>query len=343
MAFSPLFVSVFAAPAPALTSHLSVYGENSSSVQTGTFQSQMAESAQTGAVPSSYHQHRATNSDGSKRAHVFTPEVVEEIPEASSSTQSTPSVAQNYINPTFQEGHTVTDAPSNVPSQIPQPFNFGSSPTSGMHAQSLNASNGPVLLQPVASFMVQTSPFSPVVPSLPVGFLFGQPPVRETVSIQQVDETASSGYDNSSSGQLYSSSGQYTEYSEYDPSKAVCAPCTSADVDFNESSSLDSGNSGNKVRLGNRFLLQLINISNFLVAIAFRSLLQRCRIQGCADPAVARRPYCVKHSGNRLCEHTGCKKCAQGSTRFCIAHGGGRRCTFPGCDKGARDKFFCAA
>ncbi len=68
-----------------------------------------------------------------------------------------------------------------------------------------------------------------------------------------------------------------------------------------------------------------------------------CRIQGCDDPALARRPYCVRHSGNRMCEHKGCAKCAQGSTRFCIAHGGGRRCTFPGCDKGARDKFFCAA
>jgi len=68
-----------------------------------------------------------------------------------------------------------------------------------------------------------------------------------------------------------------------------------------------------------------------------------CRIQGCNDPAVARRPYCIRHSGNRMCEHPSCSKCAQGSTRFCIAHGGGRRCTFPGCDKGARDKFFCAA
>lgn len=68
-----------------------------------------------------------------------------------------------------------------------------------------------------------------------------------------------------------------------------------------------------------------------------------CRIQGCCEPAVARRPYCAAHSGNRICENPGCGKCAQGSTRFCIAHGGGRRCTFPGCDKGARDKYFCAA
>lgn len=68
-----------------------------------------------------------------------------------------------------------------------------------------------------------------------------------------------------------------------------------------------------------------------------------CRIQECTETAVSRRPYCVKHSGNRLCEHPGCPKCAQGSTRYCIAHGGGRRCTFPGCDKGARDKFYCAA
>jgi hypothetical protein len=68
-----------------------------------------------------------------------------------------------------------------------------------------------------------------------------------------------------------------------------------------------------------------------------------CRIEGCDDVAAIRRPYCARHSGNRLCEQEGCNKCAQGSTRFCIAHGGGRRCTHPGCDKGARDKFFCAA
>ena len=69
-----------------------------------------------------------------------------------------------------------------------------------------------------------------------------------------------------------------------------------------------------------------------------------CRIQGCRSLSVSRRPYCARHSGNRLCEYKGgCTKCAQGATRFCIAHGGGRRCTFPGCDKGARDKFFCAA
>ena len=68
-----------------------------------------------------------------------------------------------------------------------------------------------------------------------------------------------------------------------------------------------------------------------------------CRIEGCEDITVSRRPYCAKHSGTRKCEHPDCPKCAQGSTKFCIAHGGGRRCTFPGCDKGARDKFFCAA
>jgi hypothetical protein len=71
-----------------------------------------------------------------------------------------------------------------------------------------------------------------------------------------------------------------------------------------------------------------------------------CRILGCEDNSIARRPYCFKHSGSRQCEYTGpggCGKCAQGSTRFCIAHGGGRRCTFQGCDKGARDKYFCAA
>ena len=71
---------------------------------------------------------------------------------------------------------------------------------------------------------------------------------------------------------------------------------------------------------------------------------KNCRIEGCNEASISRRPYCSRHSGNRLCEFAGgCTKCAQGATRFCIAHGGGRRCTFPGCDKGARDKFFCAS
>lgn len=74
-----------------------------------------------------------------------------------------------------------------------------------------------------------------------------------------------------------------------------------------------------------------------------KNMVKICRIQGCEEPCVSRRPYCSRHSGNRQCEHETCTKCAQGATRFCIAHGGGRRCTFPGCDKGARDKFFCAA
>jgi len=68
-----------------------------------------------------------------------------------------------------------------------------------------------------------------------------------------------------------------------------------------------------------------------------------CRIVGCTELCVSRRPYCHRHSGSRLCEHSSCFKCAQGATRFCIAHGGGRRCTYIGCDKGARDKYFCAA
>lgn len=89
---------------------------------------------------------------------------------------------------------------------------------------------------------------------------------------------------------------------------------------------------------------QFVATSNeFGMPMMVHTSLTPCRIQGCDEVAVARRPYCQKHSGNRLCEHEDCNKCAQGSTRFCIAHGGGRRCTHPGCDKGARDKLFCAA
>ena len=68
-----------------------------------------------------------------------------------------------------------------------------------------------------------------------------------------------------------------------------------------------------------------------------------CKVDGCDVPVYGKKPYCIKHKGDRKCEHNGCSKCAQGTTRFCIAHGGGRRCTYPGCDKGARDKSFCAA
>lgn len=91
-----------------------------------------------------------------------------------------------------------------------------------------------------------------------------------------------------------------------------------------------------------QFLTLYIMYSSFPI-LSIKKSTQLCRIQGCNDPVVSRRPYCTKHSGSRLCEYPDCKKCAQGATRFCIAHGGGRRCTFPGCDKGARDKFFCAA
>lgn len=70
---------------------------------------------------------------------------------------------------------------------------------------------------------------------------------------------------------------------------------------------------------------------------------KNCRIKGCDCLVTTRRPYCIKHIGNRTCEHAGCAKCAQGATRFCIAHGGGRRCTIKDCDKGARDRYFCAA
>mmetsp|Transcript_8235 Transcript_8235/g.12112 ORF Transcript_8235/g.12112 Transcript_8235/m.12112 type:complete len:250 (-) Transcript_8235:243-992(-) len=68
-----------------------------------------------------------------------------------------------------------------------------------------------------------------------------------------------------------------------------------------------------------------------------------CRMDGCAEPAARRTPYCANHCGPRKCEFTGCSKCAQGRTRFCISHGGGRRCQHPNCNKGARDRQFCAA
>ena len=84
--------------------------------------------------------------------------------------------------------------------------------------------------------------------------------------------------------------------------------------------------------------------STFPSEMATSSVSSKCRIEGCDNESVSRRPYCSRHSGNRICEYKhGCTKCAQGATRYCIAHGGGRRCIYPGCDKGARDKFHCAA
>lgn len=106
------------------------------------------------------------------------------------------------------------------------------------------------------------------------------------------------------------------------------------------SQSANGSENSSKVCIGRQTIFVVLPVSNHSFC---SSLTQTCRIIGCGDPALSRRPYCQRHSGNRMCEHEGCGKCAQGSTRYCIAHGGGRRCTFPGCDKGARDKFFCAA
>lgn len=105
-----------------------------------------------------------------------------------------------------------------------------------------------------------------------------------------------------------------------------------------------AGNSNQQLSLAYGPIIEVAGNNQFCSPVVMPDYsIKLCRIQGCSEPAVARRPHCVTHSGTRLCEHQGCSKCAQGSTRFCIAHGGGRRCTFPGCDKGARDKFFCAA
>eukprot|EP00804_Cyclotella_cryptica_P004297 CCRYP_013493-RB/>CCRYP_013493-RB protein AED:0.05 eAED:0.05 QI:494/1/1/1/0.5/0.4/5/1391/1011 len=88
---------------------------------------------------------------------------------------------------------------------------------------------------------------------------------------------------------------------------------------------------------------QPVDVESMDQSLFSLDIAKKCRIAGCPEQTVPRKPYCSKHCGNRQCEREGCSKHAQGATRFCIAHGGGRRCTFPGCDKGARDRYFCAA
>ncbi len=276
VSFSPLFVSVFAASAPSSKPSISVYGENIAS-DTRAYQGQAAEAVSTEAIPSMFQQHRATNSDGTKRAHVLTPETVENASALNNTqplqfdtqpshydtqplqfdtqpsqfdtqpsqfdTQPSQFDTRNSFSPIFQEGMAVPlSTPSTVP--IPQPSNTFSGQSPGFQSSAHSTSHAPVLLQPVASFMVQSTPFSPVIP---VGFLFGQPPVRETVTIQQVD-AGQNEFENVQTENIYTNSGHYNAY---DPTQAVCAPCTSSDFDVNESSSLDSGGNG---KVGRRML-----------------------------------------------------------------------------------------
>ena len=280
-----------------------------------------------GAVPWSAHQHLATNREGTKRAHI----------EASESSYAShklpqPPVSISQRPPTSQALHQP------APLLMPQPS--ASHPKSAGSAE-FDATNSSTL-------QMSTTNSNPV--QAPSSFVHYD--AASSVSTQQ-RETSPQQEVVSGGPTLYLSGfAQPMQFTVEDVTSQHRLDIPLPDVGTVLPDSVQSGvgevclpsqvtNTNVKVRglLCIQRGRRQVRCLNSLSCIFF----QPCRVEGCNEPSVVRRPYCQSHSGIRLCEHSGCTKCAQGSTRFCISHGGGRRCTFPGCDKGARDKFFCAA
>lgn len=261
---------------------------NSVQVDVAEVQQHVLEAMRSVANARHFEDHKATTSDGSKRAHIVP--VAAPLPQGHPLPMpcSFPTTVIGSTSPRFQRGQTL------------QPMVTSSTAT---------ARSGSILVQNV-NFFLAPKATPPVQPTL-----FQQEFHHQVQQHQQSQVPVVSGYHK----QTYTSAPIASIHSVSLPSSAMpSSPTTSFS---NELCVLPHTESFNCMDLDSNV----------------------CRIQGCSDPVVSRRPYCPQHSGNRLCEHKGCTKCAQGSTRFCIAHGGGRRCTVPGCDKGARDKFFCAA
>lgn len=283
------------------------------------------------AVPFSVHQHLDTNKEGTKRAHVVTSDsALQTVSDGSAQFQdgkfppANDNVARGLRQP--------------MPLQMPQPLatQFPPAPLNTPAAPKADPSRVSAGYQASAPDTVaQVSLF----PSQQIGAsvqhaqaINGEPPsflpeFTPSMAGLQFNRVASSQEASLTFQQGIMSPPQSVADSMQPLSAQVCQPTNVTSMNT-------------KVRN--------VAIRSFAVTCknptsALTFLLQPCRIQGCDELTVSRRPYCMKHSGNRLCEHAGCTKCAQGSTRFCIAHGGGRRCTHPGCDKGARDKYFCAA
>lgn len=275
------------------------------------------------AVPWTAHQHVATNNEGTKRAHILAPN-----DSAISIQKETGTVQQNFGLPASNIPVAQKPLHRPMPLQMPQPLASQFPPVqsnlaAALQAKSaLNSDNSAAspLSRPAAPSVVPTNMNGATAPAFHPGFTPSMPGLQPNGA--PATEMPVSFLQNVAPPPL-TVSGSVPVCGEVRQSKAGASKeDTKVSRSFFRNASSDS-----------------FPISNYICV--FKT--QPCRIQGCGEVAVSRRPYCVKHSGNRLCEHAGCTKCAQGSTRFCIAHGGGRRCTYPGCDKGARDKFFCAA
>jgi len=290
--------------------------ENSSpqQVQRHTYegiQSQINDAIKSVADMRPAHHHIATNANGSKRAHILLhePHTTYEQPQ--------PHLLQEGQHETV-DNHARGIMPTDLsPLPLPQPFRLP------------NQVVPPVNNEHSASYSQETQ--------MHYQSLHQQ---SQPQAIHNSPQNQLGDY-NFNTNKAYSFSTMQEHQPNYQEQVPVPTSVYSSPMDaLNATGTIASAapttfNPQNNVRMG--------HTGSVKIATSTASNTKSCRIQGCDDAALARRPYCVRHSGNRMCEHKRCGKCAQGSTRFCIAHGGGRRCTFPGCDKGARDKFFCAA
>jgi hypothetical protein len=296
-------------------------------IQRQTFegiQSQLHDAVQSVATMQPVHQHISTNSDGSKRAHVFVQ-------------AQRPAIAQQQLP--VQEGqYEVTDGNAHgvipaisTPLPLPQPFRLPNQLVQSLNNEySPSPSNETPIIYQHQPWQQQTQ----------------QNPTYISPNNQSVGNIVNT----NNSQPLPLIQQQQQEQSQYQEQEVLPTPVYSIAMDsFGSVPTTSSAPSAPLVpqNASVHVITHGVSPTNAVASKppsrSSNKSVKPCRIQGCDEPALTRRPYCVRHSGSRMCEHKGCTKCAQGSTRFCIAHGGGRRCTFPGCDKGARDKFFCAA
>jgi len=298
-------------------------------VQTHTYegiQNQLHDAIKSVANMQPVHRHISTNPNGSKRAHVFvqSPQTFFVQPQQQ---QLQDGHHENFesnahgILPAVSS-HLPLPQPFRLPNQVVQPINneYSLSPSLEViaHHQSLHQHS-----QPRTIYNVPHNPPN-VDNSVNANTMYSFPPQQQ---LQHQEE------------EILPNPVFSVSMDEIIATGATQAPPPASFVPQNPPVDKGLPTHTNSTKM----TTPAVSASRQPAATPNKKTLKPCRIQGCDEPALARRPYCVRHSGSRMCEHDGCTKCAQGSTRFCIAHGGGRRCTFPGCDKGARDKFFCAA
>ena len=318
------------------------------------------------------HQHVATNSNGSKRAHVLMQEPIISYPQEQSQQYTPQNVQQNDII----EPNPINFQPAPSPLPLAQPFALPNQvmPNQVMPNQFMPNQTVANDMEPNQVFPNHVAP-NPVVPNnnlhsmnnMNNGFSTGyqqgtqmqyqsnqqaQPQTVFNAPQNQFNNSNNYGVVNNNYSLPTMQQQQQQQLQQQQQPQNMTAPAPAFNMPTNGTKPksapiapyASSQNNGGVNGINHSPPVQNTKSrSSSGRSTKSAASTKPCRIQGCNDPALARRPYCVRHSGNRMCEHKGCVKCAQGSTRFCIAHGGGRRCTFPGCDKGARDKFFCAA